>query len=43
MKKIDTSELLPELNISLLEECTLITDHTTAKREFKQRINKSNE
>ncbi|MFK0732963.1 MAG: Uma2 family endonuclease [Gloeotrichia echinulata GP01] len=39
--EIEGSELLPELNISLLEECTLISDHTTAKREFKQRINPS--
>lgn len=37
-EEIETSELLPELNISLLEECTLISDHTTAKRKFKQHI-----
>lgn len=37
-KETNKSQLLPELNISLLEECTLMSDHTTAKREFKQRI-----
>ncbi|MBD2772797.1 Uma2 family endonuclease [Iningainema tapete] len=37
-EEITSSEFLPELNISLLEECTLISDHVQAKREFKQRL-----
>ena len=37
-EQIMSSEFLPELNISLLEECTLISDHVQAKREFKQRL-----
>lgn len=37
-EEITSSEFLPELNISLLEECTLISDHVLAKREFKQRM-----
>jgi Uma2 family endonuclease len=37
-EEIISSELLPELNISLLEECTLISDHVQAKKEFKQRM-----
>lgn len=37
-EQITSSEFLPRLNISLLEECTLISDHVLAKREFKQRL-----
>ncbi|WP_272819349.1 Uma2 family endonuclease [Scytonema hofmannii] len=37
-EQIMSSEFLPELNISLLEECTLISDHVQAKREFKERM-----
>jgi len=37
-EQIMSSEILPELNISLLEECTLISDHVQAKREFKERL-----
>lgn len=35
-EQIDTSELLPELNISLLEKCTLISDDIQAIDEFEQ-------
>ncbi|MGI8501567.1 MAG: Uma2 family endonuclease [Hassallia sp.] len=37
-EQIDTSELLPELNISLLEKCTLISDDIQAIDEFEQGI-----
>lgn len=35
---VDASELLPELNIPLLEECTLISDDILAIDEFEQGI-----
>ncbi|MBD2608070.1 Uma2 family endonuclease [Scytonema hofmannii FACHB-248] len=37
-EQIDMSELLPELNISLLEKCTLISDDIQAIDEFEQGI-----
>jgi Uma2 family endonuclease len=37
-EQIDTSELLPELNIYLLEKCTLISDDIQAIDEFEQGI-----
>ncbi|MUG98612.1 Uma2 family endonuclease [Scytonema sp. UIC 10036] len=37
-EQINASEFLPELNISILEECTLISDHVQAKKEFKQSL-----
>ncbi|GAB1541404.1 Uma2 family endonuclease [Scytonema sp. NUACC21] len=37
-EKITASELLPELNISLLEECTLISDQIQAIKEFEKGI-----
>lgn len=37
-EQIDTSELLPELNIYLLEKCTLILDDIQAIDEFEQGI-----
>ncbi len=37
-EQVNTSELLLDLNISLLEECTLISDHILAIDEFEQGI-----
>jgi Uma2 family endonuclease len=37
-EQIETSELLPELNIYLLEKCTLISDDIQAIDEFEQGI-----
>ncbi len=37
-EQVNTSELLPELNISLMSECTLISDQLQALSEFEQRI-----
>ncbi len=37
-EQIETSEVLPELNISLLEKCTLISDDIQAIDEFEQGI-----
>ncbi len=37
-EQIDMSELLPELNIDLLEKCTLISDDIQAIDEFEQGI-----
>jgi Uma2 family endonuclease len=37
-EQIDTSEVLPELNIYLLEKCTLISDDIQAIDEFEQGI-----
>jgi Uma2 family endonuclease len=38
-EQVNASELLPDLNISLLEECTLISDDILAIDEFEQRLN----
>ncbi|MBR8840543.1 MAG: Uma2 family endonuclease [Stigonema ocellatum SAG 48.90 = DSM 106950] len=38
-EKVTRSILLPELNISLLEDCALITDHMQAVEEFEKVIN----
>jgi hypothetical protein len=38
-EQIASSELLPELNISLLEQCTLISDQIQAIDEFEEGIN----
>jgi Uma2 family endonuclease len=37
-EQVNASELLPDLNISLLEECTLISDDILAIDEFEQGI-----
>ncbi len=37
-EQIDTSEVLPQLNISLLEKCTLISDDIQAIDEFEEGI-----
>ncbi len=37
-EQVNVSELLPDLNISLLEECTLISDDIFAIDEFEQGI-----
>jgi Uma2 family endonuclease len=38
-EQIMSSELLPELNISILEQCTLISDQIQAIDEFEQWLN----
>jgi Uma2 family endonuclease len=37
-EQIQKSEFLPELNISFLERCTLISDQIQAVQEFEQGI-----
>ncbi len=37
-QQVEASELLPDLNIHLLEECTLISDDILAIDEFEQRM-----